>query len=223
MPEGVSTILMSFSGVYGEEGFLPEDAVVVDLDSLGGTECYCSDEAAKAIRESISGLPAGALHWIDSGDYHYVTKFWLEKVDEPFSLVLLDNHPDDQAPALGEGILSCGSWVSDAKRELANLKETLWVKEALPEAGLPDLPVYLSIDKDILCRCCARTNWDQGSMMTADLTSIIRSISERRRIIGIDVCGEVSLSKGASGFDLQINRQFNEELQVFLVNLPNKL
>ena len=35
---------------------------------------------------------------------------WMEKITEPFSLVLFDRHPDTQRPSFGD-ITSCGGWV----------------------------------------------------------------------------------------------------------------
>ena len=50
------------------------------------------------------------VHFIDSGDYHYLTEFWTDKLTQPFNLVLFDHHTDMQ-PAQIEGLLSCGNWV----------------------------------------------------------------------------------------------------------------
>ena len=53
-----------------------------------------------------------------------------------------------------------------------------------------DAPLYLSIDKDVLCEDVARTNWDQGRLMLDDLLSIIAAAAPR--MIGSDITGEVS-------------------------------
>lgn len=53
-----------------------------------------------------------------------------------------------------------------------------------------DLPIYLSIDKDVLALEDARTNWDQGVMRWATLAAMIDRV--RDRLIGCDVVGEVS-------------------------------
>ena len=63
---------------------------------LEGTNCYCCDESAAIIREKVSQLPLDAVHLIGTGDYHYVSLFYLERISHPFRLVLFDNHPDDQ-------------------------------------------------------------------------------------------------------------------------------
>lgn len=176
-----------------------------DFSGIEGTGCYCSEEAAAQIRQTISGLPLRAVHLLGSGDCHYVSLFWLERMQEPFSLVLLDNHPDDQQTAFGGDILSCGSWVAEA-RKLPFCKETIWIRDeadfALPEQDA----VYLSIDLDVLSPDFARTNWDQGSMTMAQLCGIVRRLMEERRVAGADICGGISESQGAMTCDLAINR-----------------
>lgn len=52
-------------------------------------------------------------------------------------------------------------------------------------------PLYLSIDKDVLCEDVARTNWDQGRLLLEELLSIIDAGA--KRIIGSDITGEVSI------------------------------
>jgi hypothetical protein len=52
--------------------------------------------------------------------------------------------------------------------------------------------VYLTVDKDVLVREDAITNWDQGSMRLPYLLSIIKEISKRHTIAGADVTGDYS-------------------------------
>jgi len=52
------------------------------------------------------------IHFIDSGDYHYMTKIFTDNITTNFNLLLFDHHPDMQQPAFGN-ILSCGGWVSN--------------------------------------------------------------------------------------------------------------
>ena len=79
---------------------------------LNGTECYCDEEGASALQRMIADYSPQGIHFIDSGNYHYVTKFWTDKLATPFALLVFDHHPDMQPP-LFEHILSCGSWVKD--------------------------------------------------------------------------------------------------------------
>jgi hypothetical protein len=200
----MQTVKCNFSDIYRQEDFL--DGTVLDFTSLEETRCYCSQASADIIRAALEPYGPGGIHWLDSGDYHYVSLLIQEMIREPYSLVLFDNHPDDQAGAFGDNLLSCGSWVSEVHR-LAN-----WRQSA--EA------VYISIDKDVLSREYARTDWDQGDMSLDQLFASIRDISLRHRIIGVDICGELSLLKGACSEDVIINSKTNRLIQDFLLNLP---
>jgi len=172
-----------------------------DFSSLEGTACYCSDESAEQIRQAVAGLPLGSVHWIGTGDYHYISLFWAERIREPFILVLFDNHPDDQDTAFGGDILSCGSWVKQA-RALPFCKSVVWFDgKGKVHGGLdrdPELPTYISVDLDVLDVSYARTNWDQGNVGLGALLDAIESIAASRRIIGADICGGLSGEECAS-------------------------
>lgn len=59
---------------------------------------------------------------------------------------------------------------------------------------LPNQPIYISIDKDVLDRENAVTNWDQGSMTLSQLLNLIRQLKRTHPLAGVDVCGELPLS-----------------------------
>lgn len=82
----------------------------VDCRDVASCRRFCDAGAADEIHSRISGLPSRDIHWIDSGDYHYITSFWCASLDRPFDLLLLDHHTDMQPAAFG-GILTCGSWL----------------------------------------------------------------------------------------------------------------
>ena len=213
-------IRMHMTGIYKDQ-HLETDAAVTDLDltDLSGTHGYCSDEAAEAIRAAIAPYPADAIHLLDSGNYHYLSKFWLEKICEPFYLVVFDHHTDMQ-PALG-GLLSCGSWILDTAKENKYLEQIVLIgadesllpgidpvcrermlyltgtpKNAKEEALLllkelnPGTPVYLSIDKDVLSPEELKTDWDQGTMSLKALCDWLRHFKTYYTIAGCDICGE---------------------------------
>ena len=133
-----------FSGVYSEQPFLqtlrdsshnvaPASENVgsvtaeekstrvkwLDSTQISGTDCYCDDDAVATIREQIANAGienAEGIHFFDNGNYHYMSKIWTDMVQEPFSLVVFDHHPDMQPPRFGD-ILSCGGWVKKALDE----------------------------------------------------------------------------------------------------------
>lgn len=129
--------VFNFSGIYDDESFYRRDkgssfcGKIVDLRDVPGTNCLCDDFARKEIRKrildhlrkSILGEEPAfedkllnnftkGVHFIDSGNYHYMSALLLEMINEPFSLVVLDHHPDMQPSMFGD-ILSCGSWVKE--------------------------------------------------------------------------------------------------------------
>ncbi|WP_022775951.1 arginase family protein [Butyrivibrio sp. AE2015] len=122
--------VFNFSGIYDEESFYRVDkgssfcGKVLDLKDISGTNCLCDDAAKAAIKEAIidSHLFADGVHFIDSGNYHYMSALLLEMIKEPFSLVVLDHHPDMQPSMFGD-ILSCGSWVKNVLDSNENVRD----------------------------------------------------------------------------------------------------
>ena len=232
-------LVADFSGVYEAEDFLrclQEQGLPVrhvELGEIEGTVCYCDAAAEAEIRRRLAPVADAGIRWIDSGDYHYVTKVLADFQQEPFVLVLVDNHPDDQEPAFG-GVLSCGSWVK-ALRESQPMLQAVWtlgpdhrirgprVDRELEE-GIDDLlealegqRVYLSIDKDVLRREESRTDWSQGSYALETLAGWLRKLL-KMNVVAIDLCGEFAPSKGATPEDLRINGETNRYLQELILD-----
>lgn len=230
------TVVANFSGEYYRQGLKSHfrDSIWVDLSDIEGTSCYCDTVAESEIKSRISDIDCNAIHWLDSGDYHYMTKLWTDKLSESFSLVLFDNHPDCQKPEFGN-ILSCGSWVGEMLESNGFLKEVFMFgvdpelyaetkffasricleQSARLLTGLEE-NVYISIDKDVLASDVVITNWDQGKMRQEDLLGMIRRIAERNMVIGVDICGECPESKGGTEDIGRVNREFNIMLQEYL-------
>ncbi|MDD6207837.1 MAG: arginase family protein [Clostridiales bacterium] len=111
---------------------LPQDkACVVDLSDIEGTNGYCSEEAQASIGQRISEHREG-IHFLGNGNYHYVSLFFLRRITKPYTLVVIDHHTDMQ-PSLFSELLSCGSWIYQACKELPQLEQVLLfgVDEAL--------------------------------------------------------------------------------------------
>ena len=178
------------------------ELVSSEFSCLEGTCCYCSQEAAQQIRQALDSLPLHAAHFLGTGDYHHVSLFWLERLQEPFALVLFDNHPDDQPCAFGSDILSCGSWVADA-RELSMCKAVAWFDgngswqgDKVPEG----LPLYLSVDLDVLSEDFIETNWNQGRVCLQELQEALAEAVSGHSVLGADVCGGPAAESGESDF-----------------------
>ncbi len=226
-------ILMHMSGAYQPQEFYKDRACIeLDCQDVDGTNCYCDDVAKEELRRRVQGMEVEDIHFLDSGNYHYLSLLWLEKIDRPFSLVLFDHHPDMQPPSFGE-ITSCGGWVKEALEKLDNLKKvyTYGINEELlkeielderVEIGLSGLAedsndIYISFDKDALSLEDARCDWDQGELRLEDTISLLQDIRSTHTIIGMDVCGEDSKWERAMEVEsvIRINNETNRKLYEF--------
>jgi len=228
---------MNFSGVYERRERLAE--VMVNLTGLSGTNAYCSDEAVDVIREKLAQFPAEGIHFLDSGNYHYATLFWLEKIRTPYQLVVFDHHTDMQPSAWGDELLSCGSWIRTALLHDPHLQK-VWIAGTQEEAYLSEMrerirliteselsdpekafsgldretPVYISVDKDVLSEKAVDTNWDQGNLQTEVLLDCLRYLFRQHPVIGIDVCGEPDVN--ASDTEIKKSEEIDRKIvQVF--------
>ena len=221
-------IYINLSGIY--DGFPSE----LNCKDINGTNCYCDDYAKERLRKRLQDVSLERVHFIDSGNYHYLSYFFLERIQEDFALVLLDHHPDYQPPSFGD-ILSCGGWVKNAFEEFEHLKKVYMVdvdedlfyqlKDVPPEICLlkkdelekisADLPIYISLDKDVLSENEAATDWDQGDMKISELLDIM-SVLQEHRLLGVDVCGEKK--EAPTDSEIETNRKINETIYNFFDN-----
>ena len=239
------TVITNFSGIYKNQNFYKnyaeEEISWTELSDLSGCNCYCDAEASDRIRKEIQAFTGKGLHFIDSGNYHYMTRLWLEKLQIPFRLLVFDNHTDMQPPAFG-GLLSCGGWIAVSLEELPLLQEVILVgpdeeaytqvepdlqqkvlvlsreklstmtteeKEGFFNNLSEDLPLYVSVDKDVLCKGDASTTWSQGDMHLSELMSFLELVLERQNILGMDVCGECDMDSCSEDF---LNDHANEAI-----------
>ena len=242
--------ILNFSNIYKEENFYKNAAVTwIDCSDICGADCFCDSEAAQKICQRIKDLSPHGLHFIDSGNYHYISKFFTDKIHEAFSLVVFDHHPDMQPP-LFEQILTCGDWVKSVLDNNIFIKKIVLVGTSdklianipnkyshrivcFPESKLHDRqawqrfynfhfsnPIYVSIDKDVLSPTDEATNWDQGKATLPELKRLVVSLLQHNRLIGVDICGECNYSiAGLLDKNIQENDYVNGEL-LKLLNAP---
>lgn len=170
-----------------------EDCHIIDCRDISGTRCYLDDAAYKAVCKKIAAFSAiDEIHFIDSGNYHYLSLLWLEKISCDFNLILFDHHPDNQPPSFGD-IISCGGWVRDALIRQPHLKNvfTYGLSDEIAIEDLPhDLPIYISIDKDILSPDYCISDWDQGDIRLDTLINMLSSLFKNHTVLGVDICGD---------------------------------
>lgn len=258
-------LILDFTHVYCDEYIKDIDRFrYIDCSDIEETDMYCSKEANKRIWEKIKPYGIQGIHYIDSGNYHYITKIITDHIDEPFGLVMYDHHTDMQIPMV-PGMMSCGDWAGQALNRNKNLRQLVIVGP--PEKDIDqtlesykcehnvqetkcddpydisrdissgrllifsaedlhgglledklklirtDLPLYISIDKDVLGTEDCETNWSQGNMSIGGLERLLgvflggqgeernsdaccndeRYAGDIRhsRILGVDICGEI--------------------------------
>ena len=98
-----------------------------DCSAIGGSRLYCSRDAGKKIKALIAPAGVSGIHFIDSGDYHYISKIMTDFIKEPFTLVLIDHHTDMQDASLGGDILSCGNWAKKVLQENSYLQKLVLI------------------------------------------------------------------------------------------------
>lgn len=239
-------LILDFTHVYCDEYIKDIDRFrYMDCSDIEETDMYCSKEAYKRIWEKIKPYGIQGIHYIDSGNYHYITKIITDHIDEPFGLVMYDHHTDMQIPMVPE-MMSCGDWAGQALSQNKNLRQLVIVGP--PESDIEqtlesysgsqsgrlltfsaedlhgdllenklklirtDLPLYISIDKDVLGTEYTETNWSQGDMSIYGLERLLGVFLggqgeeknsdacrndegyagdiRHSRILGIDICGE---------------------------------
>lgn len=240
-------MILDFTHVYRDEDIKDIDRFrYIDCSDIQETDMYCSKNAYEKIWGRIEPYGIQGIHYIDSGNYHYITKIITDHITEPFGLVMYDHHTDMQIPMVPE-MMSCGDWAGQTLIQNENLRQlvvvgppesdieqtlesysgsqsgrllTFSAKDlhgGLPEDKLKhirtDLPLYISIDKDVLGTEYTETNWSQGDMSIGGLEHLLgvflggqgeekntdACCNDERyaggirhsRILGVDVCGEV--------------------------------
>lgn len=212
--------ILDFTHVYIDEDIQKENGIdLIDCSDIEGCNLYCSKKAEIEISKRTERYGIHGIHFIDSGNFHYVTKINTDKIKKPFSLVLYDHHTDMQKPMVN-GMTSCGDWAAQVINENENLVQLILVgatendikqiqvnnieklvtfsaeelrsgdgKDKLNKI-ITDVPFYISIDKDVLDEKFIETNWSQGHMPLNMLEHLLNFFISDKKVIGIDICGE---------------------------------
>ena len=218
-----------------------------DCSAIKGSRLYCSRDAENKIKELIRPNGISGIHFIDSGDYHYITKIMTDFIREPFTLVLIDHHTDMQDASIGD-LLSCGNWAKKVLEENQYLQKLVLIgqeQKILDQLSLfhsekligisyeelksgdarkriesldKQIPIYISVDKDVLDEKYAVTNWDQGEMSLYMLEEVLKVLVTDYDVIGIDICGVFPEENSIPDFlrAERINTGSDEELYHFL-------
>ncbi|WP_338078436.1 arginase family protein [Clostridium tetanomorphum] len=250
----VSVNILDFDQVYQMQTYFKEAHYEwIKLSDIRNTNRYCESKALASIAKRLKKRKYRGITFIGSGNYHYVTYLLMKDVKAPFTLILFDHHTDmKDAPC--ESLVTCGSWVSKSLERLPMLKKVIIIgtredllesipsylnekvlilsKEQMGQASIKEYikssistyNVYISIDKDVLGKSEAVTNWDQGNMKLMQLLNLIKYIAKNKRICGIDVCGEYPYSPVLNCYpeSLEAVRK-NNRANLTILNTINKL
>ncbi|MGV3487857.1 MAG: arginase family protein [Tuberibacillus sp.] len=217
---------------------------VIDCIDIQGKNLYCTPQAFQDIRARYLTAEKRHIAFIGSGNYHYVTYLHLSQITHPFTLVLFDHHTDLMENA---DFMTCGSWVTRALRELPQLKKAIIVGpdpktfDTIPldlqdrVALVPEDweakkiinhfyslcetdSIYISIDKDVLDKTFAKTNWDHGRMDLHTLLKCLSELTANVQVDGVDICGEWLVSlENAFTPSSRINIQKNEKANLAIL------
>ena len=230
--------LHNFTGIYENQDFYKAYPYrIFDDKALCGVRGYMDDKARKHLLDEIKERSnLSSIHLLDSGNYHHLSRVYLDLIKEPYNLVVYDNHTDMQFSAFGN-ILSCGSWIADAYETLHNLNKIIVVganssyieecafnkdKRVIFTDSISDvylenlLPIYISIDKDVLSSNEFISDWDQGSMSLAALKKEMELLIDRFRVIGADICGEPDAD---DDINISLSNNINKELVNIFVDI----
>jgi hypothetical protein len=105
-------------GVAAQQALLEPGTQVVDLRAWGPRlRLACRFGRFRRFREALADALGGPVDarsqvtFYGSGDFHHVSLALLHRLDRPFNLLVLDNHPDWVA---GVPFLHCGTWLRHA-------------------------------------------------------------------------------------------------------------
>lgn len=231
--------LYDLSGIYKHQNFYKNyNYHYHDLSKRTGLSCYCDEENLNLLKNLSSDHKGFSINFIDSGNYHYLSYINLRNIKTEFKLVLFDNHPDAKPPCFP--LLSCGGWVLDSAADIPYLGEIEFigvepslmneVREELITKSLQKkyfnekkrqyifkkksinshLPIYISIDKDVLSEEYADTSWSQGIMSLPALLTEVKTLFSKNKVLGIDICGEANLNN--ANYRSELNENANKEL-----------
>ncbi len=185
------------------------------------------------------------IHLTDNGNYHYMSHILTGLNTCGYELIVFDHHTDMMTGAFGDILSCGGwirsSLVNDKNlkrvictgadedlirqtldRDPVIMKEFLSGKAVFSDAASieekiydSDIPVYLSLDLDVLSENELKTNWDQGDMPSDELISALNHIKRYRNIIGIDICGGPSAGRNGE-FDVREMKLFGAVLKRLL-------
>src|SRR5699024_3588906 len=136
-----SITLWNFDGVYKKQSFYRQkDYDWLELESVPSTNLLCEKDTLRDLANALVKRRSNCIHYLGSGNYHYVSYILQSRINKPYTLILFDHHTDS-LPSPSESLISCGSWVLDSLKNLPMLKKVLIIGVA--EEALRHIPASI--------------------------------------------------------------------------------
>ncbi|WP_084666899.1 arginase family protein [Thermanaeromonas toyohensis] len=221
---------------------------LVDLSQVRSLRFMSPRKVLEEVNLNLSQVPVG-LSFLGSGDYHHLTLLFLKKIPLPFTLIVLDWHLDlntappgfvscgswlrealnlsqveevyvlgvqeEMLPGVSGHLRSAGEMVKFKIYPARTFPLAIRVVPQEVEGRM----VYISLDKDVLAPPFAWTTWDQGELHPGPIFYLLRSLKNKARVIGVDVCGEYSPTSVVLGPYELAKVQANEIFNIALLKL----
>lgn len=147
-------LILDFSHVYCDEKIPKNDKVLwIDCSDIRECDLYCSKGAEEEIKSRIKPYGIHGIHFIDSGNYHYVTKITTDFIEQEFILILFDHHTDMQKPMI-DNMISCGDWAGKVLKTNSLLQQLVLIgpqdddiSQVLNEKGIKEKLLTISAEE----------------------------------------------------------------------------
>lgn len=147
-------LILDFSHVYCDEKIPKNDKVLwIDCSDIRECDLYCSKGAEEEIKSRIKPYGIHGIHFIDSGNYHYVTKIMTDFIEQEFILILFDHHTDMQKPMI-DNMISCGDWAGKVLKTNSLLQQLVLIgpqdddiSQVLNEKGIKEKLLTISAEE----------------------------------------------------------------------------
>lgn len=146
--QNTADLIMDFTHTYSKDWIEQfPDLHYLDCADIEGTDMYCTEEAEEELQKRIAVYPLRGIHFIDSGNYHYLTGLFTRQIQEPYNLLFFDNH-NDMKPTLIPELISCGAWAEQVLKEDKNLGKLILIgpsKETIEEIKIDNREKLLCV------------------------------------------------------------------------------
>ncbi|MCM1325838.1 MAG: arginase family protein [Bacteroidales bacterium] len=147
-------IILDFTHTYTKEWMEKFPGLHhLDCSDIGGTDMYCTKEAQTELERRLQAYPINGIHFLDSGNYHYLTRLFTKRIEEPYQLVFFDNHNDMQ-PSMIPDLLSCGAWAKQVMEEDSHLERMFLIGPS--RSAIHEIPSELQLSKKPELVCVSR-------------------------------------------------------------------